>query len=504
MAKTKNKKKNKGTSANSNQGLIKTAKAYFESGRLAKLPLDKIYYGKDDFIEGQFMHTVIITRRHVNGNISYATFAIYDGAGIGDVMLTEFNSPEEEMDKFLETTVAVAAPSEYPSLLRLIKEAKISSSLILNRESSRYEYGYLILPTDEELKALKDWQGASAPLASFQTAQSHYFDPEKIFLLNHNYTVMDLDFKAGVYSSSLFSDWTRQQWQAFLSEDYRSSVEDESFHTQHMPYMYILEKVILEGGPTGKPAENRDSNYDKETEEVEAELTSAINKDLDNLEHNAQQIQSKLISTWSSLPESYQPSELERLYENTLAKAIYGPSFLERPNKIISKIQSLIETYPDNHEFKYYLALALLQADTDWNQAVTLLENNIALEPENALRILQYFDAIWEIDDISFSDIIDQWILNDKHLLSIKHIYEPHLHAYYLKIAEYLKFMGWPRELLRLYKIISTYPLFKQSDDLQKRWLALFHENHLDLVTYKNNLTEKELETWLDMLVSSK
>jgi len=165
--KPKNKKKKSGsTGPNGGASTTLTAKAYFESGRVSKLPLDQIYYGKE-FLQNEEVHTVIFTRRHINNNISFAVFCIHDQLGYNFVANAMFNTPIELLENKLYT-IKPARAEQIPSLLKLLADSMVATETFKAMPKDEYPFASLILPSEEEST---NWKAEPQKLATFQGAK---------------------------------------------------------------------------------------------------------------------------------------------------------------------------------------------------------------------------------------------------------------------------------------------------------------------------------------------
>lgn len=471
MTKNSKKTRNKKSKAKGPVAQQMGRSSYFESERLARLPMGDSFLSTAEENDVPYVH-VAITRRHTNGHICYAIFGI--AADVGDLyeVLYDFNTPTEAFDDLMDY-MQFEPYNDLNALEQLIHDAELSS------KTSGYK-----IPADHHIarrilsnKMDTGWREIShEKLALFQTMSTENTPSEQEQKQQDEEAAKGFaSFEATVYEPGIVRQWNHADWDQFLLEmDQFASTDilDVGF----TPLAYLFETNLLQNYPASAP------------------LLSAFNR--------LKSMQPRMSST--ALPITYQPSSYEILMENALALAIDSKSVQEYPKKYIASLQDLIKQYPDNPEF--YHQLYQLYEEND------LEEDTFALAVDNYQRFpLMDFAFTGYLTTIFFQNkqnLIDAFFkkgyLIEDHYPEDFVFFDRHYQFYYLTLGQYLANEQEFQALWILYDIISRTELYQRSKLFQKGWQDVLFKAISKIVILLLEGTNQEREALIQNALSTK
>lgn len=443
---------------------------YFESERLARLPMGDCFLSTAEENDVPYVH-VAITRRHTNGHICYAIFGI--AADVGDLyeVLYDFNIPTEAFDDLMDH-MQFEPYNDLNALEQLIHDAELSSKTSGYKMPSDYHIARCILSN----KMDTGWREIShEKLAEFQTMSTGQVPSEQELKTQDEEAAKTFAvFEATTYNPEEVRQWDHADWDQFLL-DMDQFANIDIFEAGFTPLAYLFEKNLLHNYPISAP------------------LLSAFNR-LKGMQPRVSP---------NAIPHKYQPSSYEILMENAIALA-FDSKTIQDPKKYMASLQELIKQYPHNPEF-YHQLYQLYDKTGQEDDTFALAVDNYQRFPLIDFAFTGYFTAILYQDK---QDLIQAFFekgyLIEDHYPEDFIFYDRHYQFYYLTLGHYLAKEEQFQALWMLYGIISHTEQYRNSKLFQKGWQDLLVKPISRIVALLFECTNQQREALIQNTLNSK
>ena len=469
MAKSTKKSKNKKgkTAQTTSQQMSK--KGYFESGRLTNLPLDNSFLATIKQGDYPYLYAAF-TRRHINGNLSFAIFGIADQEGDVMEVIYDFNKTQEEFDEF-RTLIKLEAFSDREALQQLMYDTVLTARSMGVKFPAEFHIARQIFSVNLEV-----WQEVSGKkLAVFQNRTAVYDSTTEEAKTGDKQAAADFaPYTTAVYNPDTVSHWDRTSWKDFL-EKMEFFTPNDFYEKGFTPIGYLFEKTMLQDYP----------------------VTGGLQKVFDRLATALPPISTKRNTG------TYQPGAYETLIENALWQRVHRPLGTPDDQMTLTLLRDAIHQYPDNPElssslqdfFKY----------TDQPEALfQLARSNYEKYPLMDFAFIGYFTTIIKQKRKPLiNDFFAKGYLIEDHYPEGFEFFDRHFQFYYLMMGDYFASVKDYGALWALHKCICKTALFQQSELFQKSWQDLLIKPVVLMATRLVENSEEQNEAVIDRVLNN-
>lgn len=436
---------------------------YFESGRIKSLAPGRYYIGHTFSKKEEMIIFITITRKHVNGNISFVIFGIHDKTGWIEKVQYDFNVPCGDFDAFIATTNMVDF-EDYEALEHLIFDAEIQSRKNGNLHKD-YWLAEKILASDKVINLGERHR----LLATFQSPVAG----QKV-AINERYLANHLGSKFASYEPEFAEKWDRDQWEAFISELPAGGLDPDfsKLNSGNLtPLIYLFEKTELPFLTESK----KTTVIFEQLSSQQACYLSAFNK-VQIPEDNKQ---SDRLSLTPSDPNQqqqevnlfdYEPNEEEHFLQISLDEDMQIEKSKADHLLIIKRIRMAMRKYPENPYFKNLLYAAYRCADEAYAAEKVAVENYKARPDSVHFTLIYLAELEAHGSSARLKRFFKKGYLWEDHFGKEQIITGKNFFWYYQLVAGYFALQLDFASFWHLYHFLTKYPGYNQFLDT-RAWL---------------------------------
>lgn len=418
MATKSKKAKSKGKQKSSPVNQQKISKEqYFLSGRLKNLPQGPYYSSSVGSIDDDIL--VMITRKHINDNISFGLFYIDGGSGLINKCYYEFNSSMDKFNYFV-SEIGLQPTSDKEAMELLVYEAEELHRQVNEKTPANFwivknilEYDFASLKKGNPNRMFRFQYPDERPRGSSPDGPTN---SQKTF----------------TYSPNLVQDWNKQKWDDFIQNtvntDHSSLIQPDMLN----PWLYIFEKLRLD----------------------ESQCEQAIMAKIDQLT-KAKTVfaQEETVEVHPLADHQEQIEQHALLFEFSLA--------INRQKQLVlaKKMEKFMATYPHNTNIP--IKLHHLYFHLGYKQkAYKLISHFYAKHPEHLEGLITYFLMLQSANKpLLLKRFLAKGILLEEHIANYQPITEKQYYSYYAFVAIELLKQGHLIESWRLIQHIASLPI---------------------------------------------